>query len=172
MVVLRQLGIDELDRMSEIDVSESGDVLYRVVDGTLVATAQHHERPHLTADDWKYDVEWWKSMLRAGGTAIGAFDGDALVGLIVLRYHLTPGVAQLAALYVGRTYRRQGIANRLTQEVIRLAKEHGAHTLYVSATPSESAVGFYLSQGFTVAEHVNPELFALEPKDIHMIRPL
>jgi ribosomal protein S18 acetylase RimI-like enzyme len=158
--------------MSEIDVSESGDVLYEVVDGKLVARAQHHERPHLTADDWQHDVEWWKSMLQADGTAIGAFDGNALVGLIVLRYHLTPDMAQLAALYVGKAYRRQGIANQLTQEVIRLAREHGARQLYVSATPSESAVGFYQSQGFTLTEHPDPHLFALEPKDIHMIRPL
>jgi hypothetical protein len=44
--------------------------------------------------------------------------------------------------------------------------------LYVSATPSESAVGFYTGQGFRPTEEVNEELFELEPEDIHMIKPL
>jgi len=30
-------------------------------------------------------------------------------------------------------------------------------------------VGFYLRQGFVPTEHPHPELFALEPEDIHMI---
>jgi hypothetical protein len=41
--------------------------------------------------------------------------------------------------------------------------------VYVSATPSESAVGFYTSMGFTPTPDPIPELFALEPEDIHMI---
>ena len=44
--------------------------------------------------------------------------------------------------------------------------------MYVSATPSESAVGFYRSLGFEQVTAVNPQLFALEPEDIHMILPL
>ena len=35
--------------------------------------------------------------------------------------------------------------------------------------PSESAVGFYLRQGFKPTEDVHPELFAREPEDIRMI---
>jgi len=54
----------------------------------------------------------------------------------------------------------------------RLAKEGGVHELYVSATPSESAVGFYLKQGFRPTAHVSQELYVLEPEDIHMVRPL
>lgn len=45
-------------------------------------------------------------------------------------------------------------------------------TLYVSATPSESAVGFYRSMGFAPTTEPDPRLFALEPKDIHMIMAL
>ena len=44
-----------------------------------------------------------------------------------------------------------------------------AENVYVSATPSESAVGFYKSLGFTLIAEPLPELFALEPEDIHMI---
>ena len=44
--------------------------------------------------------------------------------------------------------------------------------MYVSATPSGSAVGSYLKHGFEPTPYPHPELFALEPEDIHMIREL
>ena len=78
----------------------------------------------------------------------------------------------MVSLHVSRDYRRRGIAAQLIQELIRLAQENGARRLYVSATPSESAVGFYMSEGFVPTKHVNKELFDLEPEDIHMMRAL
>jgi hypothetical protein len=33
-------------------------------------------------------------------------------------------------------------------------------------------VGFYTSLGFTLVDRPHPELFALEPDDIHMIKAL
>jgi hypothetical protein len=60
----------------------------------------------------------------------------------------------------------------LVQTVVAIAEERGADELYVSATESESAVGFYLSQGFRTTDIPNPQMFELEPKDIHMVRPL
>jgi GNAT superfamily N-acetyltransferase len=81
-------------------------------------------------------------------------------------------MAQLDALFVSNGYRRRGIATRLLSRIVRLARADGADQLYVSATPSESAVGFYTSQGFRLAEKVNRELYLLEPEDIHMIRSL
>jgi ribosomal protein S18 acetylase RimI-like enzyme len=95
-----------------------------------------------------------------------------MVGIAVLRPGLSEGTAQLAGLFVSADYRRMGVAKRLTDEIVRLARESGARWLYVSATPSESAVGFYTSQGFRPTEHPNSELFALEPEDIHMIKQL
>ena len=103
---------------------------------------------------------------------LGAFDGDLLVGIAGLCYNLTETMAQLTTMFVSNDYRRQGIATRLAAEIFRLAREGGATGLYVSATPSESAVGFYRSHGFRLAKKVNKELYALEPEDIHMIKRL
>lgn len=44
--------------------------------------------------------------------------------------------------------------------------------MYVSAAPTQSAVGFYLRQGCRLADPVHPALFAKEPKDIHFVRTL
>ena len=118
-------------------------------------------------------IERLLPVLENGGVMLGAFDEEGLlVGFAVLRYQLAEGTAQLDALFVSQGYRRQGIATRLTSRVARLARADGATDLYVSATPSESAVGFYLSQGFRLADEVNEALYALEPEDIHMIRRL
>ena len=65
-----------------------------------------------------------------------------------------------------------GLARQLVQTIVAMAEEHGADQLYVSATESESAVGFYLSQGFRPTSTPDPRMFELEPKDIHMVRPL
>jgi ribosomal protein S18 acetylase RimI-like enzyme len=78
-------------------------------------------------------------------------------------------VGQLGLLHVSNGYRRRGIASRLLEEVLVLARCDGATHLYVSATPSGSAVGFYLSKGFTPTSTPDPELLALEPDDVHMI---
>jgi ribosomal protein S18 acetylase RimI-like enzyme len=64
------------------------------------------------------------------------------------------------------------MARKLLDSVIELAQQNGAAALYVSATPSASAVGFYQRQGFEPTTEPDTEMFALEPEDIHMVRPL
>ena len=44
--------------------------------------------------------------------------------------------------------------------------------LAFASVPTESAVGFYLRQGFRPTAEPDPELLALEPEDIHMARQL
>jgi len=88
----------------------------------------------------------------------------------VVRFNLTNSQAELAGLFVSQAYGSQGIAVLLTAEVVRLAREDVALELYVSATPSRSAVGLYHSVGFTLAKEVHPDLSALEPENIHRVK--
>lgn len=145
--------------------------MYKRTDDGIQPAKERLSRPRWNADQWKSSLEKWATKLH-WDVMFGAFDGDRLVGMGSLRYRLADSMAQLVSLHVSRAYRRQGIATRLTQELIRLAQENSARALYVSATPSESAIGFYTSQGFAPTEHVNKELLDLEPEDIHMIREL
>jgi GNAT superfamily N-acetyltransferase len=172
MIDLRQMSPEELSQVNEIDVTESGHLVYQYIDGKMVATSKTWHRFSRSPEIWKTYVEQWQAFLEQGGVAIGAFDEKRLVGIAVLRYNLTENMAQLAALFVSRTYRRQGIATRLVQEIIRLARANGERELYVSATPSESAISFYTSQGFKLAGQRNKELYALEPEDMHLIQVL
>lgn len=172
MVNLRHMTGEELARVEEIDVSERGATVYAVAEGKLVLKEEPWQRQRRSAEKWQPHIEQWQTLLEQGGAAIGAFEDGRLVGVTVLRYRLTHCTAQLAALFVDRAHRRAGIASALTRELIRLAQAAGARDLYVSATPSESAVGFYTSQGFHLAQQVNEALYELEPEDIHLLRSL
>jgi GNAT superfamily N-acetyltransferase len=173
MVTYREMSLSELERIAEIDVTESGTHVYTWSGGEQIEQTQREwQRPARDFAGWQRGT--WTVVLKCEGLRlIGAFDDDnALVGFALMRPKLSETTAQLALLYVSRAYRRGGVARALVEQVAEWARESGAQTLYVSATPTESAVSFYRSQGFVPTAQPNPELFALEPKDIHMLKPL
>ncbi len=174
--MLRPMTADELNELAAIDRSEHVVTHYLLRDGQLVTEAVDWEVPAFSADGegdhtLAHQVASCESDLNAGGQMLGVFDGEALAGVAVWTPDVRPALAQLAYLHVSRAYRRKGIARRLLMAVEQAAREAGATALYVSATPSGSAVGFYQSQGFALTEPL-PELFELEPEDIHMIKSI
>ncbi|MCP3904853.1 MAG: GNAT family N-acetyltransferase [Planctomycetes bacterium] len=176
-VELRALAPRDLERIREVDRSEHVRLQYVCRDGALreeVVDWDVPRWPEHGPDDFSVRglVERWTPLLSEGGTLLGAIAGDTIIGFAILRPDLSPGVAELVALYIDQGARRRGIAGALTDEVERLARLDGAELLYVSATPSESAVGFYLSRGFRIARRVHAELAAQEPEDIQMEKTL
>ena len=172
MITFQEISLQELtNRVTEIDVSEHGAVVYYWIGNELKPAPEEWDRPKRTRDSWKND-SWTTVMNLKGVKAWGAFNGEQLVGVIVYRPHLTEDTAQLAALFTDKDHRRMGIASRLTQQLIQQAKDDGHSKLYVSATPSESAVNFYISHGFVPTQQAHPGLYELEPEDIHMIKTL
>ena len=130
-------------------------------------------RPRWSREECSRRIRVIREELTSGEIAVlGAFDGDGLVGLATFRAHLSPGMSELAGLWVSRSHRRRGVATRLAKEVEGLARDAGSTSLYVSATPSRSAVGFYRSRGFRPTLAVNRELYEREPEDIHMVLEL
>ena len=176
-VIIRELPHEDLSRVGEIDRSEHITRGYVLKNGVLESQQVDWKVPRWSDDPSRgfsvqARIEEWKPLLDDRGILLGAMDGDTLAGVAILRPRLSEGTAQLAALYVDRKYRRQGVATALVEEVVCLVRQEGAARLYVSAIPSESAVGFYLGRGFVPTEDVNKELFELEPDDIHMIKSL
>jgi len=174
---IRVLKTDDIERICEVDRTEHVTLEYTVKQGALTPHAVDIRVPRWSDDpehafSYQVRVAAWRPVIEEGGIMLGALDGERLAGFAVLRYDLEDGMSELKALFVGYGYRRSGIGSQLTAEVIRRAKAHGSSRLYVSATPSESAVGFYLKWGFRLAQEVHPVLFAQEPDDIHMILEL
>jgi GNAT superfamily N-acetyltransferase len=105
------------------------------------------------------------------GTFFGAFEGANLVGAAVLESKFIGRARdqlQLVFLHVSQSYRKTGLGRRLFVAAVERARQIGAKRLYVSATPSENTVNFYLHLGCIVTNEVDPELFEEEPEDIHL----
>lgn len=170
---IRRMERNKLERIRDIDRAEIIRFHYE----------QRGSRLHRTEVDWGtpgwFDGDGQHSfgqMIRGaehyldlGGTAFGAFDGDRLAGIAIYRPHLADGMGQLGLLHVSNGYRRRGVGSRLFEEILTLARRDGATHLYVSATPTGSAVGFYTSKGFKPTDRPHPDLLAEEPDDIHMV---
>jgi GNAT superfamily N-acetyltransferase len=83
-----------------------------------------------------------------------------------------PDQLQLLYLYVSRHARAQGVGTRLLQRTAAEARALKAEALYISATPTENTVNFYLRRGSSLNPNADPDLFAAEPEDIHLVYPL
>ena len=57
---------------------------------------------------------------------------------------------QLKMLHISRPDRKQGLGARLFREAQAIARERGAHGLYISATPSLNTITFYQRLGAVV----------------------
>ena len=178
MITLRNLQGHELSRLGEIDRSEHVTLVYRVQDGVLVPEAVDSNAARWSAARTVGYVRELVMRLESGGMCVGAEDsagGGRLVGVASLGaepVETRPSLLQLSFLHVSRPYRRQGVAGRLLERVESEAQRRGAEGLYISATPTESAVGFYLNRGATLLVPPDPALLAVEPEDIHLGLPL
>ena len=173
----RWLNESDLVMLAEIDRSEHITLTYHQEGGQLTTMAVDWQVPTwLSEGDGDHSLEqiivFCSEHLKRGGIMKGAVVTDLLIGVGILHQDIRPSMDQLAFLHVSREYRRQGIASEITGDLCRLAREGGARSIYVSATPSESAVSFYRYHGFEPVTDPIPELYALEPEDIHLIKEL
>lgn len=176
-VTYRRLERRELARVGEIDRTELIDTLYvqrgaelEPIKGDFSASPWHaagggeHSVAHQIAECERY--------VAAGGTAMGAFSEERLVGIGIVVPHVRNGIAQLAFLHVSDGFRGGGIGIYLAAELERLARDAGDTTMVVSATPSANTVAFYRGRGFEPTATPLPELYELEPEDVHLEKRL
>lgn len=176
-ILFTRMGVDQLERIAEIDRSEHVTLAYKVEDGEISQYEVDWQIPNWFAEgDGNHslaeNLAFCRRHLEQGGLMLGALGSDRLVGVAIVRPLFREGMAQLAFLHVSQKFRRCGIARQLMEEACDVARSAGARQMYVSAVPSSSAVGFYLAQGCRLAEEVDQELYTLEPEDIHLILDL
>jgi ribosomal protein S18 acetylase RimI-like enzyme len=172
---VQRLRAEDVSLVGAIDRSEHIDVQYRVGDGLLLQVPaaitevptwdSTGSGPHSVAGA----IEFCSSVVARGGVLLGTFDEERTVGLAIVHPSFEPLMAWLAFLHVSRPYRRRGAAQALWDASVDISVAGGAESIYVSAAPTESAVGFYLRQGCRLTETVHPELFAAEPEDVHLV---
>jgi len=177
-MMIKQLDKTEIIRISEIDRTEKIKLLYKYNKGKLETELVDIDVPRWDHPDWCHDEKLIKDLsdnLERGAVLFGAFKANKLVGMAVIGYELrgeNSDMLQLVTMHVSNNYRRKGIGTKLLEECKKIARKRGAKRLYISSTPSESAVGFYLSYGSKLADRVDTELYALEPEDIHFVMDL
>lgn len=171
LIEIRLLNPDELEKIYQIDRSEEIEHRYRYIDGELKAFDESASVPH-DPNYWDSYHDKWKAALGLGSEAFGAFDEEQLSGIVILNPNLEPRTEQLLALYVDSNHRMSGIAKSLYLKAENTARSRKSKTLYVCATPTDSSVNFYLSQGFEPASTPNAGLLEKNPEDIHMTKSL
>ncbi|MFX1504870.1 MAG: GNAT family N-acetyltransferase [Promethearchaeota archaeon] len=167
----RLLKEKEINQFSDLDRTETIEYIYHHKLGKLELVKEFWEIPKWSQNQVHEHVSTLNDIDRKGGFIFGAFVGSTLVGIISLENEFigrNKDHLNLAGLWVSKDYRKQGVGKTLVQLVKEKAKEMGARKLYVSATPSENTVHFYMNRGFTLAKEVNERLYELEPEDIHM----
>lgn len=175
LILIREMKIDEVDKIKEIDRSERIELIYRYKEGILEEIKTGHDCPNWSQDIIDEMMERFIYELSNGGTAFGAYDKELLVGFGVLAHKFRGNdrdQLQVDLMYVSRSYRRKGIASSIMNELSKVALSRGANYLYISSTETESAVNFYKSYGSQITNEVDKELFEKEPEDIHMIKRL
>lgn len=175
---VRRLTADDVALVRAIDRAEHVDVQYAVVDGRLVEVpVSMADIPSWDADDpgehgLEHQVHKVAVCVAEGCILLGAFEDDAVLGIAAVDPSFEPTMAWLAWLHVSRPHRRCGVAAALWAASAALATTAGATSMYVSATPTGSAIGFYLSRGAELAVPPHPELLAMEPEDVHLVARL
>jgi predicted N-acetyltransferase YhbS len=170
MIEERELLREEIKGIWAIDRSEVIEAVYSLVDETLVLKPEHYE-----IQGWPPgEADKYTPILQAchdrGGWFYGVFDNNTLVGIAVVESRFigkNRDQLQLKFLHISNRYRHKGLGQRLFSLAAVEAKKRGAKSMYISATPSAHTIDFYLRLGCKVTPEPDPELFALEPEDIH-----
>jgi predicted N-acetyltransferase YhbS len=171
MIHGRILARDEIDAIWTIDRREVIEAVYYLEAGALTLKAEHFDVRGWPPGEAETYTPLLEDCYDRGGWFYGLFDGDRLVGAAVLEGSFIGqprDQLQLKFLHVSHGYRDQGLGRRLFELAAAEARRRGAQRLYISATPSEHTIDFYLGLGCTVTAEPDAELFALEPEDIHL----
>ena len=170
-VEIRELRRGEVEQVWSIDRSELIERVYHHKDGQLVLTPERCDVKGWSQGTVESYRPWLLDCFDRGGAFFGAFESGRLVGVSVLESRLISSARdqlQLKFLHIGREHRKTGLGRLLFDLAVARARDMGARRLYVSSTPSENTVEFYLHLGCRVTAEVEPELFAQEPEDIHL----
>jgi predicted N-acetyltransferase YhbS len=167
----RSLARAELDRIWEIDRTELVETVYSLVGGKLALQRQRHDVKGWPSSEPEKYAPIMLDCFDRGGWFHGLFDGAKLVGTAVLDGRFIGGERkqlQLAFLHLSAGYRDRGLGRQLFALAADEARRRLARALYISATPSQHTIDFYLGLGCALARELDPQLFELEPEDIHL----
>jgi predicted N-acetyltransferase YhbS len=168
---IRALRRTEIEKVRNIDRREIVEEIYYLEDEQLTLKNEFHNIKGWNPSELEKCIEHLYDVYDRNGTLLGAFDGNKLIAVSALESKFIGkkrDQLQLYFLHVDTHYRRMGIGEKLLGKAMVKAKKLGAKKLYISATPSKNTIDFYIHMGCKLASEVNPKLYKLEPRDIHL----
>jgi GNAT superfamily N-acetyltransferase len=170
-IIYKDLPSTGLHRIAEIDRAEEILEIYYLQNGQLRLKSDRQTVTHFDKEELDEIIQRQHKLIKNSGRVIGAFDGDILVGVASVE-NVKRGIhrnyLKMDILYVSKSARGQKVGQNLLELCKTIAKGLGAEKLYISATPTRGTADFYLKNGAVMAQEIDPELFALEPEDIHL----
>lgn len=171
----RLLEKSELKLLSEIDRKEVVNEVYYFKNNNLEIVNEFYNIESWILEELQDYINRLEDIYDRNGTIYGAFDNNTIVGLGALESKFidkNDDQLKLDMLYISSNYRKKGIGKNLVNLLCKKARELGAKSLYISATPFKNTVNFYFAIGAKLASEINKELYELEPYDIHMVLEL
>jgi len=170
-MIVRFLERDEVPLVWQIDRREVIHNIYYLREGQLVLVPEYYDMQGWPPGEAEHYSPILLDCFDRGGIFWGAFEDGNLVGVAVLESKFIGSKSdtlQLKFLHVNRGGRKQGLGRQLFNLAAEKAESLGAKKMYISATPSENTINFYRRLGCVPATEIDPELFVLEPEDIHL----
>jgi len=171
MISERLLGRDEIALIWTMDRREVIESIYYFENSGLKLKPEHYAMQGWPPGEAALYTPILTDCYDRGGWFCGVFDAARLVGVAVLECDFIGAnrdQLQLKFLHVSNGYRGKGLGRRLFDLAQDEARARGARRIYISATPSENTISFYLRRGCVLSPAPDPALFALEPEDIHL----
>ena len=168
---IRTIRRNEIEQIKNLDRSEIVNNVYYFDGGQLKLKSEFYDIKCWKVSELKRNIEHLYGIYDRGGYLVGCFEWNKLVGIAALDSKFigkNRDYLQLYFLQVDSKYRRTGIGKKLLKNVANRAKKLMAKKLYISATPSQNTIDFYIHIGCQLVSELNPALFQLEPRDIHL----
>ena len=168
---IRAVKREEINDIRNIDRSEIIKQLYYYKNGELVLKKKFYHIRGWDPNDIEKTINNLYVLYDHCGTFYGLFHEGKIFGVVALEFKFIGSNSdqlQVVFLHIDNNYRKKGYGKILMNKVMERAKELGAKKLYISATPSKNTVDFYMHLGCSLASEINPELYQLEPDDIHL----
>ena len=116
---------------------------------------------------WPYideDIKWYSNILNQG-LSLGAYQGNRLVGVIIVEEVKWNNSLSIANLLVSDDYRGQGIGSRLIERITCMAIEKGIRIISLETQSTNvPAIGFYKKNEFEF-EALDLSLYTNEDKE-------
>ena len=157
-----EFSMDSFDRFQEVRN------VYRIENGKLVL--KNNPFTETWSPERKREIA--SEILSGQYVTYCAFDGNTVVGEIMLIPKLNENRMIIDSFHVSRDYRRHGIGRQMIETVTDYAKSRGAEALYASCCSAEETIAFYMAMGFRPSAHPIPSYVRDEPFDIQMEFPI